>query len=239
MQVRVQVLNNQIYLIKHRWWREVGERPPLWCDLWYVAEPRFVGDVKPHLRQLLFLERFRKLQFLHLDCPELIVARESVSLSRCLSLLHTVVAHCRMLRKLTLRIEVIGNGWRRVAPEKLEQVGTLLVKFGEVDLVVDDSTGDLMFARANNAKAIMRGILKALPAAGSRLKILTLHSVEKIVTADANQGADDELKQETRVKVLKRVWDRKDMFAIAVSGYAIDDTSGVTIQNAIQEQIDN
>ena len=96
-----------------------------------------------------------------------------------------------------------------------------------------------MFARANNAKAIMRGILKALPEAGSRLKILTLHSVEKIVTADANQEADDELKQETRVKVLKRVWDRKDMFAIAVSGYAIDDTSGVTIQNAIQEQIDN
>ena len=72
MQVSIQVFNYKIYLMKHRWWREVGET--LWSKLFFVAEPRFVGDVKPHLHQLLSFTRFRRLRFLRLDFPELIVA---------------------------------------------------------------------------------------------------------------------------------------------------------------------
>ena len=69
MQVRVQVANKEIYLIKYRLWRKEGEKPSFWSQtpthqISYVAEPRFLGDVKPHLHQLLSLGRFQKLKTL-------------------------------------------------------------------------------------------------------------------------------------------------------------------------------
>ena len=177
MQVKVQVLNFEIYLIKHRWWREAGET--LWSELFFVAEPRYVGDVKPHLHQLLSYTRFRRLRFLRLDCPELIVAKESVSLSRCLSLLQTVVASCpATLRKLTLGFEVIHDGWEAKAPEELVQIGAILVNFEEVDLKLN--VIDLRTTKTfdKNSKIIIEAVLKALPEVGSKLKILTLYGDE-------------------------------------------------------------
>ena len=173
MQVRVQVVNKEIYLIKHRLWRKEGEKPRLWShQVCYVAEPRFVGDVKPHLHQLLSLGRFQKLKTLRLDCPELIVAKESSSLGRCLQLLQTVVAQCPELRKLTLSLEVIGDDWRGRVPKELVQVGAILTKFEEVDLTFCQVDHKEELAGEKNSKAMLGAVLKAVP--GSRLKKLNL-----------------------------------------------------------------
>ena len=172
MQVRVQVVNKEIYLIKHRLWRKEGEKPSFWSQLTYVAEPRFVGDVKPHLHQLLSLGRFQKLKTLRLDCPELIVAKESSSLGRCCQLLQTVVAQCPELRKLTLSLEVIGDDWRGRVPKELVQVGAILTKFEEVDLTFCQVDHKEELAGEKNSKAMLGAVLKSVP--GSRLKKLNL-----------------------------------------------------------------
>ena len=192
---------------------------PLWSKLFFVAEPRFVGDVRPHLHQLLSFTRFRRLRFLHLDCPELIVAKESVSLSRCLSLLQTVVASCpATLRKLTLGIEVINDDWDLKAPEELVQIGAILVNFEEVDLKLN--VIDLRTTKTfdKNSKVIIEAALKALPEVGSKLKILTLFGDEvqdKVVVelGGLQQDALDGLRK-AGVKVNIKARDNKTLLVM-------------------------
>ena len=190
----------------------------MWSELFFVAEPRFVGDVKPHLHQLLSFTRFRRLRFLRLDCPQLIIAKESVSLSRCLRLLQTVVASCPSLRKLTLGFEVIDDGWEAQAPEELLQIGANLVKFEEVDLKLN--VIDLRTTKTfdKNSKIIIEAVLKALPEVGSKLKILTLYGDEvqdKVVVelGGREQDALDGLRK-AGVKVNIKARDNKTLLVM-------------------------
>ena len=191
----------------------------MWSKLFFVAEPRFVGDVKPDLHQLLSFSRFRRLRSLRLDCPELIIAKESVSLSRCVRLLQTVVAsRPASLRKLTLGFEVIDDGWGFQAPEELLQIGAILVNFEEVDLKLN--VIDLRAAKTfdKNSKVIIEAVLKALPEVGSKLKILTLYGDEvqdKVVVelGGREQDALDGLRK-AGVKVNIKARDNKTLLVM-------------------------